>query len=96
MFIQAETTLRSLILKNQEVVDKWTHRQTCTMDEIVAVKFVSAEIVKVDVEVPKIMFKYDPDAKVKLIKEERDKIVQNVREEYLSRIDELEANILAY
>lgn len=96
MVIQAETTLRSLILKNQDIVDKWTSRQLSTMDEIVTVKFATCEVVKVDVEMPKFIYKFDPDAKIKLYNSEREEIRVKVRDEFRMRVDELEANILAY
>lgn len=38
--VEEETKLRALVLKNQEIVEKWTTRQYNTEDEIITVELV--------------------------------------------------------
>lgn len=64
------------------------------MDEIVTVKLVTPEIVSVPVELPKYINKHERETK--LYDFEREEIRKEVRNEYTSRIEELEANVLAY
>lgn len=51
----------------------------------------------VNIEVPKInIVKWDYDAKLELTEKERQELRKSIRDEFRKRIEELEANILAY
>jgi hypothetical protein len=78
------------------VIDKWTHRQFNSEQDIVAVQLIVPEIVTRNIEVPTYIIKKDLDIHVQLTREERLKIVKEVEKDFRLREEELEANILAY
>ena len=65
--VEEETKLRALILKNQEIVEKWTTRQYTTADEIVTVELLRPTVVDVKIEVPNFIIKENMDVKLELI-----------------------------
>jgi hypothetical protein len=68
------------------------------MDDIVTVELHSTkvEMVKKTIEVPQFIIKENMDAKLELMERERQELRKIIREEFRKRIEDLEANILAY
>lgn len=93
-----EAELRALVLRNQEIIEKWTNRQLSTMEDIVVVELESTRVRIVEklLEMPQYIIKENYDAKLELIERERQELRKVLREEFRKRIEDLEANILAY
>lgn len=93
-----EAELRALVLRNQEIIEKWTNRQLSTMEDIVVVELESTRVRIVEklLEMPQYIIKENYDAKLELIERERQELRKVIREEFRKRIEDLEANILAY
>lgn len=93
-----EAELRALVLRNQEIIEKWTNRQLSTMEDIVVVELESTRVRIVEklLDMPQYIIKENYDAKLELIERERQELRKVLREEFRKRIEDLEANILAY
>lgn len=86
------------MLRNQDIIEKWTNRQLSTMDDIVTVELATTKvnIVQKTLDVPQYIIRESPEAKLELLERERQELRKNIREEFRKRIEDLEANILAY
>jgi len=91
-----ETELRALIYRNEDVIRKWTARTMSTTEEVVSANVEKPTIVTREVELIKYVLKEDEEKKMKLTERERKEIKKDLRFEFKKKIDELEANILAY
>lgn len=86
------------MLRNQDIIEKWTNRQLSTMDDIVTVELATTKvnIVQKTLDVPQYIIRESPEAKLELLERERQELRKIIREEFRKRIEDLEANILAY
>jgi hypothetical protein len=86
------------VLRNQDIIEKWTNRQLSTMDDIVTVELATTKvnIVQKTLDVPQYIIRESPEAKLELLERERQELRKIIREEFRKRIEDLEANILAY
>jgi len=68
------------------------------MDDIVTVELATTKvnIVQKTLDVPQYIIRESPEAKLELLERERQELRKIIREEFRKRIEDLEANILAY